>query len=127
MKAKRNPEMKKDSDLIDLMGNDEKMIVDISKKISVRFDYPLSRPVWMEFTGKNPWRLSDLIDAIGEGYEKIYDEEDETRTKDTISRGTLVNRPETDGKHGIWGHVLNDLYIERAYSRNGKWYLYIGS
>jgi hypothetical protein len=119
-----------DPDLIQLKNNHEQMIVDISERISIRFDYPLSHSVLLQFDGKKPWRLADLINAICAGYVKIYDEEDETRTLPASAPldSILVNRPKTDGKHGIWGHILNDLYIESVYKgSDGVWLLDIGS
>jgi hypothetical protein len=118
-----------DPDLIQLKGNSEKMIVDTSDSIFISFNYPLSKGVDLEFIGKKPWRLCDLIDSICKGYLKIYDEEDETRTLPAQSPldSILVNRPKTDGKHGIWGHDLNDLFIEGMYKEDGIWHLDIGS
>jgi hypothetical protein len=119
-----------DPDLIQLKGHSEQMIIDTSNRISIRFDYPLSHPVLRQFDGKKPWRLCDLIDSIAQGYVKIYDEEDETRTLPASAPldSILVNRPKTDGKHGIWGHILNDLFIESvSKGSDGVWLLDIGS
>jgi hypothetical protein len=115
--------------LIQLKGNSERMIVDTSEYIFISFEYPLSQGLDLPFNGKKPWRLCDLIDAICQGYVKIYDEEDETRTLPAQSPldSVLVNRPKTDGKHGIWGHDLNDLYIEGVHKEEGIWHLDIGS
>jgi hypothetical protein len=119
-----------DEDLIQLKGNIEEMIVATTNRISIRFDYPLTHSVILQFNGKTPWRLSDLLDSIAEGYVKIYDEEDETRTLPAQAPldSILVNRPKTDGKHGIWGHILNDLFIEGVCKGSDDvWTLEIGS
>jgi hypothetical protein len=115
--------------LIQLKNNHERMIVDTDDSIFISFEYPLTQELDMMFTGKKPWRLEDLIDSVCEGYVKIYDEEDETRTLPAQSPldSILVNRPKTDGKHGIWGHDLNDLYIEGMHKEDGIWHLDIGS
>jgi hypothetical protein len=115
--------------LIQLKDNSEMMIVDTNETIKIKFEYPLSQPVVLEFYGKGPWRLQYLIDAVAKGYVEIYDEEDETRTLPAQAPmdSILVNRPQTDGKHGIWGHILNDLYIESMHKEDGIWHLDIGS
>ena len=128
-----NSWLKKDKEFIDpiliqLKDNSEMMIVDMAETIRIQFDYPLSQPVVLEFFGKGPWRLQYLIDAVVKGYLEIYDEEDETRTLPAIDMGAmLVNRPQTNGKHGIWGHILNDLYIEKMYKEDDVWHLHMGS
>lgn len=113
--------------LVKMLDHSEQEIVDVSDKIRIHFDYPLTHEVTFTFEGKKPWRLSDILDKIAEGYCKIYDEEDETRTVDTVIRGTLLNRPTTNGKYGIWGHILNDLYVEGLYKKSGIWYMDTGS
>jgi hypothetical protein len=127
----RNEAIIPDQIMIQFKNNHQKMIVDTSEKIRIKFEYPLSHSVVLEFgNAKRPWRLEDLLDCVAEGYVKIYDEEDETRTLPAQAPldSILVNRPQTDGKYGIWGHILNDLYIEGMYKDlNGIWRLDIGS
>ena len=126
----RNEAIIPDPIMIQLKNNHQKMIVDVSEKISIKFEYPLSHSVVLEFNNaKRPWRLEDLLDCVAEGYVKNYDEEDETRTLPATTMGEgLINRPQTDGKHGIWGHILNDLYIEGMQKDlDGVWNLNMGS
>ena len=52
--------------------------------------------------------------AIQEKYKQVYKEEEESAATKTIpmnSREGLSNRNETNGKYGIWGHDLTDLYL----------------
>ena len=51
-------------------------------------------------------------------YKKIYEEERKTSTlkeesisKRTKGKSSLINRAQTNGKYGIWGHELGDLTI----------------
>jgi hypothetical protein len=128
--ALRNEDIIPDPIMIQLKNNHQKMIVDTSESIFISFEYPLSRGVDLEFrNAKRPWRLEDLLDCVAEGYVKIYDEEDATRTLPAQAPldSILVNRPRTDGKYGIWGHILNDLYIEGIYKEEGIWHLQMGS
>jgi hypothetical protein len=60
----------------------------------------------------------ELLKFGKEDYTKIYTEEDATapvpaQDSQKLAGGlTLMNRTRTKGKHGIWGHVLNDLWFE---------------
>ena len=53
----------------------------------------------------------DLFRCIYEGYKKIYDEE-EAEVGDPGTYDRLYNRRKSEGKYDIWGHYLNDLYVE---------------
>jgi hypothetical protein len=95
--------------------------------IRVRFDYPLAKPVVFDCAG--PVTVKSFISFVAKTYERIYDEERETAT---IAEGQaspmLANRNRTDGRYGIWGHVLNDLFLEGAdFGDDGIWDLEIGS
>ena len=53
-----------------------------------------------------------MILAISKKYNEVYAEEEKTANTKTIpidKRTGLINRNETDGKYGIWGHDLSDL------------------
>ena len=63
-------------------------------------DYPLSREALVEIeTGEKGLGSLGLLGRIAKAYKKIYEEEDGTSE---ISIG----------KYGIWGHDIEDLYIE---------------
>lgn len=113
----------KDPDNIVLPYRNAKLII----------DYPLSRPVVMELKNAGEgFSTKKLISAIAETYHTIYREEDSTSRTKTIpveQREGLLNRNETDGKYGIWGHDLSDLSlneIEVYQHRNGEIYLRLG-
>lgn len=54
----------------------------------------------------------DLWRCIYEGYKKIYDEE-EADAGDPGSAPNLLNRGQSEGRFGIWGHYISELYIEQ--------------
>jgi len=75
--------------------------------ICIRFDYPLSKRVLMKFTHAGGFTRKDFYQAVYEGYTRIYEE------------------PE---KHGIWGHAMEDLYLEGVEeAAPGKYRLIVGS
>lgn len=98
----------------------------------VRYDYPLSRPVDFKFELEGPVTRRAFARALSSGYQRIYAEEEETQTyaprtmeeKERSAMGDdgvipdgrmiLINRDDTDGKYGIWGHDIGDLLINHA-------------
>jgi hypothetical protein len=76
-----------------------------------------------------------LVDHITGSYNRIYLEEEESAKTKTIpvdKREGIINRNQTDGKYGIWGHDLGDLDLSSIIVhklRNGiiKLELYIES
>lgn len=58
---------------------------------------------------------AELVMLIDETYREIYRLEANSQSSATPpiqERGNLLNRPQSDGKFGIYGHDLNDLGIE---------------
>jgi len=84
----------------------------------------LIRPV----DGKSFTR-GELVMLIDETYREVYRLEANSQSSPTPpvqERGCLLNRPESDGTFGIWGHDLDDLGIETidVYRINGRVWLY---
>tara|TARA_B100000513_G_scaffold128064_1_gene56995 strand:- start:12 stop:611 length:600 start_codon:yes stop_codon:yes gene_type:complete len=85
------------------------------KDINVVFDYPLQRPA--EFVLTAPLTRKDLVRFIGAAYRLIYDQESASSSLraepmcERIPGCALVNRANTDGIHGIYGHDLGDLAL----------------
>lgn len=98
-----------------VLNLDEVVIAD--KSVKVEINYPLRKPFKFPITcqrsGSGITRRQ-LIDNICKIYKKIYSEEEKT-TKTTIGSHHIfkLNRNETDGKYGIWGHHIEDLAIEK--------------
>jgi hypothetical protein len=60
----------------------------------------------------------ELVKLIDETYREIYRLETNSQSSPTPpvqERRGLINRPESDGTFGIWGHDLDDLGIEEIY------------
>ena len=103
----------------DMIDPDEKVIED--DDITINFDYPLSHTVKKDFQSDDGFTRHELWQAIHDGYTKIYDEEDTAvgdpgtigeNSLSTSSASKMINRSESQGPHGIWGHYIGDLFIE---------------
>lgn len=93
-----------------LIAGDE--IVVESPEIEIIFDYPLSNEVVLSFSNDgHPFTRRDFWRAVYEGYTQIYREEDEVEGE-TGNYPGMLNRQHSDGPHGIWGHHIDDLFIE---------------
>ena len=92
-----------------IINPDEIIIPD--EKITIRITYPLSVEILHEYEQKNGFSRRDLFRLIYEAYKKIYEEE-EKQAGDPGIYETLYNRKKSDGPYGIWGHYLDDLYLE---------------
>jgi hypothetical protein len=56
----------------------------------------------------------ELVRLIEETYQEVYRLEtnsQSTPTPPVLERGSFINRPESDGIFGIWGHDLGDLGV----------------
>ncbi|MHA2038929.1 MAG: hypothetical protein ACW98X_21050 [Promethearchaeota archaeon] len=90
---------------------DPEEIIIPDEKITIRITYPLSVEVHNEFEQKGGFSRKDIFRFIYEEYKKIYDEE----AKQVGDPGTyerLYNRKKSEGKYGIWGHYLAELFLE---------------
>jgi hypothetical protein len=95
-----------------LMNKDE--IVLIANEAILLIDYPLNNPVEIEIKSEKSdgFTRGELIKLISREYNRIYKEEEESSQVKTIpleEREDLINRNETNGKYGIWGHDIDDL------------------
>lgn len=115
--------------------NKEEIVLKASKAI-LMIDYPLNKPVEIEIKskGKDGFSRIELVRLISQEYNRIYDEEEasaEVKTVPLEEREGLINRNETDGKYGVWGHDIEDLDLSRiiVHHNNGipKLELYIES
>lgn len=112
-----------------IFGRLEELGTDVGKKtVTVEFAYPLREAVRFDLELPDDARVADLIDAVCIQYAVIYKEEDETKTAPESDTGQLLNRGATNGKYGISGHVLEDLFIESiTEGEDGIFRLGIGS
>ena len=81
------------------------------ERIWITFDYPLSQPSTRQFFNEGGWTLYDFYRAVYEGYVKIYAEEEGAAGDPGLIPG-MLNRARSEGPHGIWGHGIEDLFLE---------------
>jgi len=84
------------------------------QKVTVMIDYPLAKPVFFHLTGDTKgFTRRQLLLELSKKYHEIYDEEERTATTKTtpMDERKTMNRNETNGKYGIWGHDLADLVL----------------
>ena len=100
--------------LDDIIDGDD--IIIHGHQLHIILDYPLSHTVDKIFM-KDGFTKKDILRSIYEAYTEIYREE-EGNTKaprmcDVIPDCYLMNRMDTHGEHGIWGHEIGDLFIDK--------------
>jgi hypothetical protein len=110
----------------------DKLVLPYNKVILI-IDYPVMAPVYIPLNSTgNGFSRRQLITSISQQYHSMYKEEEETATDKTVpadERKDLLNRNETNGRYGIWGHDLSDLdlsSIEVYRNKNGIIYLSLG-
>lgn len=85
------------------------------KEYTLIIDYPVKNPYKAKITtGKSGITRKKLAEVACKHYRKMYKEEDKsTKIKPGLIKG-MFNRRETNGKFGIWGHVIEDLILHSA-------------
>lgn len=97
----------------DRLINREEVVLQTGKA-QVLIDYPLDNPIPLILVSDSEtFSRWQLIDEIGKKYEEIYLEEEASAEIKTLpmNERRIMNRNQTDGKYGIWGHDLGDLAI----------------
>jgi hypothetical protein len=117
---------------IKYLDKPDEIVLDF-KEVELEIDYPLNEIYRGKLTTLNKgFTRKELITEISKRYHQIYEEEEATATTKTIPREKregLINRNETDGKYGIWGHDLSDLFmtgIDVFKTKEGKIILKLG-
>jgi hypothetical protein len=109
-------------------------IVFTGTNLIVVLDYPLRKEANFPISATSPqgFTRSELARKVAELYKKVYEEEEQTSKIAVIplkERKGLINRNETNGKYGIWGHDLDDLVlhtIEISREADGSILAYLG-
>jgi len=99
-----------------LLTNPNEVVLS-SSTVSVVIDYPLTNPSTYIISSKDGFTRAELFKSISTLYFKIYDEEAASTTIPVTplkNRTSLLNRNHTNGKHGIWGHDIEDLSLTDA-------------
>ena len=115
-----------DEDLKGMRNAEE--VVFRGTELVVVLDYPLRDEFRFTLTSSRPegFTRAELVKKISELYKKVYEEEAQTSKVAVVplkERKGLINRNETNGKYGIWGHDLGDLVlheIEISRDADGK-------
>ncbi len=102
-------------DIKKLIGKDE--IVIPGSNVTVIIDYPLSTSYKFRILSKSGFTRTQLINEISKHYYLLYDEEERTATIKTVPQKErkIYNRNQTNGKHGIWGHDIGDLVLDKVH------------
>ena len=95
-----------------------------SKKIMIYFNYPLTNPTILTFKNNKGFSRMDIFKAIYEGYTHIYNLEEKTCGPTGNIPG---NRKLSIGQFGIWGHHIDQLFIEGFDIDNENIKLHMGS
>lgn len=109
--------IKKPVDEINRLIDADKVVITYNE-ITLIIDYPLNNPA--EFVIKSPsngFTKKQLALVISEKYHEIYKAEESSAKTKTIpveKREGVINRNETDGTYGIWGHDIDDLVLSSA-------------
>jgi hypothetical protein len=96
------------------------VVLDPNTPYELIIDYPTSTPYRKRFnTCKNGMTRIQLADFICKHYRKMYAEEDGTSNIPGLlgcqgGEAPMLNRQQTDGKYGIWGHCIEDLVLISA-------------
>jgi len=94
-----------------------------NNKISILIDYPLKKSVMFEVVSDGGFTRSELGREVSTLYKNIYSEEESTSSVRIVplsERKGIINRNETNGKYGIWGHDIEDLDLGSAVIRKTK-------
>lgn len=100
-----------EKDISSLINPDETVLP--YSTVTLLIDYPLNIPATFELsTSEKGFSRKQLILEISKRYHEVYKEEEASATEKTTpldKRKGLINRNETNGKYGVWGHDLSDL------------------
>lgn len=107
----RCPRVEEFPEITPEMISDGNPVVTELERITIEFSYPLGQPTVREFFKPGGFTAYDFYRAVYEGYVKIYAEE-EAATGDPGMIPGMLNRAASNGPHGIWGHGLEDLFLE---------------
>lgn len=115
------------------MRNAEEVVF-TGTNLTVVLDYPLRKEVSFPISTSSPqgFTRAELVRKVASLYKRVYEEEAQSSKIAVIpleQRKGLINRNETNGKYGIWGHDLSDLVlhtIEISRKADGTLLAYLG-
>ena len=84
-------------------------------KYTLKITYPLTNPYIQEIDAEVPIKRKSLVELIVVAYRYIYLVEKESSAVAPALIPGMLNRIQTNGDYGIWGHSLGDLMLHTAY------------
>ena len=82
---------------------------------TLKIDYPLTNAMYDTCSYDKPITREQMVNWIVNSYRYIYHMEKKTSSIEEGRVPGMLNRSETDGQFGIWGHVLGDLDLHTIY------------
>jgi hypothetical protein len=76
--------------------------------------YPLTNAFKTKLVVKSGMTRRQLVAFIVKMYKKVYADEDKGVGHETGYISGMLNRAQSNGPYGIWGHVLSDLMLHTA-------------
>jgi len=114
---------------------DPDQVVVSATRVALIIDYPLEKEVSIHLDGdcKTGFTRLGLARMIAQAYQDIYNQEAETTTLPIESvaersggQCRLLNRAETNGTYGIWGHDLEDLDLHTVHYDPDQQLIWLG-
>lgn len=93
--------------------------IDPSTPPQILIDYPVSDDFYFDLSPLQDrsvgLTVGELLDRVLDIYDEVYLEEEKTSSIQPDFIPGMLNRNRTDGKYGVYGHVLSDLYWVSAH------------
>lgn len=93
---------------------DKEEVVISDSIIQMLFDFPFFNEFLFTFSSYRGFTREQLMRIVHAKYCEIYDEESKTYTRYSSKKSKYVdklNRGNSNGKYGIWGYELEDLFL----------------
>jgi hypothetical protein len=84
-------------------------------KYTLKITYPLSNPYIQTIDSEVPIKRKSLVKLIAVAYRYIYIVEKQSSEVAPALIPGMLNRIQTNGTFGIWGHSLGDLMLHTVY------------
>lgn len=84
----------------------------ITGEYTFKYDYPLSNEAAFVHPITKDMTWANILALAKKDYKRIYKEEDDSTKVKPGNIPGMLNRNKTNGKWGIWGHDIGDLFFE---------------
>jgi hypothetical protein len=91
-------------------------------KIKIIFSYPLTKAFTFEYLSNDSkgFTRKEISEYIMTQYKDIYNEEEANQGHPGFMAPNILNRAQSYGKYGIWGHDIEDLYLHTLYENKDE-------